>query len=104
MKPSNQGIEALIDHSAPCAHQPTSDRPRPGPVTRVFVAVIHGYQLARTGRPTGCRFTPSCSSYAVEAVEHLGLWSGGRLALRRLLRCHPWGGSGFDPVPDRRTA
>lgn len=49
----------------------------------------------------GCRFHPSCSAYAREAVERYGFFSGGRLMLKRLCRCHPWGGSGVDPVPDR---
>ena len=66
-----------------------------GRSARAIVALIRTYQLARTGRPTGCRFTPSCSSYAIEAVERLGPWAGGRLALGRLVRCHPWGGSRF---------
>jgi len=46
-----------------------------------------------------CRHEPSCSRYAVEALERHGAWRGTRLALRRLLRCHPWGSSGYDPVP-----
>ena len=50
--------------------------------------------------PGNCRFTPSCSAYAAEAILAHGLWRGLRLAGRRLLRCHPWGGHGYDPVPD----
>jgi hypothetical protein len=46
-----------------------------------------------------CRFEPSCSRFAIEAIERLGLARGGRLALRRLGRCRPFGGSGYDPVP-----
>jgi putative membrane protein insertion efficiency factor len=49
--------------------------------------------------PQACRFAPTCSAYAAEAFERHGVLGGGRLALRRLARCHPWGGSGFDPVP-----
>jgi putative membrane protein insertion efficiency factor len=46
-----------------------------------------------------CRFVPSCSAYANEALQLHGAVKGGRLALRRMCRCHPWGGHGFDPVP-----
>lgn len=46
-----------------------------------------------------CRFTPTCSQYAVEALRRHGPFKGSWLTLRRLLRCHPWGGSGYDPVP-----
>ena len=49
--------------------------------------------------PGGCRFHPTCSEYAMEAIIIHGSWSGGLLALRRLSRCHPFGSSGFDPVP-----
>ncbi len=48
-----------------------------------------------------CRYLPSCSEYGVEALKRHGGLRGGWLTLRRFLRCHPWGGSGFDPVPDR---
>ncbi|RRD89069.1 membrane protein insertion efficiency factor YidD [Bacteroides heparinolyticus] len=46
-----------------------------------------------------CRFTPTCSQYAVEAIKKHGPFKGLYLAVRRILRCHPWGGSGYDPVP-----
>ena len=46
-----------------------------------------------------CRFEPSCSQYALEALEKHGAYHGGALAAKRLCKCHPWGGSGFDPVP-----
>ncbi len=48
--------------------------------------------------PAACRYHPSCSAYAYEAVEKWGVWHGGRIALRRLWRCRPWGGYGYDPV------
>ena len=49
--------------------------------------------------PPTCRFAPSCSAYAVEALEQHGAIRGGWLAAKRVVRCHPWGGSGYDPVP-----
>jgi uncharacterized protein len=50
--------------------------------------------------PPSCRFLPTCSDYAVEAIEKHGAVHGMALSLRRLARCHPWGGSGYDPVPE----
>jgi uncharacterized protein len=61
---------------------------------------IRGYQIALA--PTlglACRFEPSCSHYAAEAIDRHGVGKGSWLALRRVVRCHPFGGSGFDPVP-----
>jgi putative membrane protein insertion efficiency factor len=52
--------------------------------------------------PAACRFTPSCSAYAIEALEVHGAARGSWLTVRRLLRCQPWGGKGYDPVPPRR--
>lgn len=49
--------------------------------------------------PPACRYVPTCSVYAMEAIERHGVFRGGYLAARRLLRCHPWGDSGYDPVP-----
>ena len=63
-------------------------------------AMIRAYQLLiRPILPASCRFYPSCSDYAAEAVTRHGPLQGTWLALRRLLRCHPWGGNGYDPVP-----
>lgn len=71
-------------------------------LARPIVGAVRLYQRAREGRPSPCRFTPSCSTYAVEALEAHGAVRGSWLAIRRIARCHPWGGEGYDPVPDRR--
>ena len=61
---------------------------------------IRAYQLLISPVvPPHCRYSPSCSAYALEAVRRLGPGQGGWLALKRILRCHPWGGHGWDPVP-----
>jgi putative membrane protein insertion efficiency factor len=70
------------------------------PLTVLLRALIRGYQLLIAPLiPASCRYLPSCSAYAAEALDLHGPVKGGWLAVRRLLRCHPWGGSGFDPVP-----
>ena len=80
----------------------TGARTARGP-SRWMISMVHGYQLARSGRPTGCRYLPTCSEYAVEAIGEHGPLRGSALTARRLARCHPWGGHGIDPVPDRRN-
>lgn len=82
------------------AHTPIARRPH---TSSVLVAVIRAYQAARSGRPTGCRYLPTCSEYAVEAIDVHGPARGSVLTARRLARCTPWGGHGIDPVPDRRA-
>jgi len=66
---------------------------------RAALWLIGTYQGLRVGHPSPCRFTPSCSTYAAEAIGTHGLWRGGRLAGRRILRCHPFGAHGVDLVP-----
>lgn len=83
---------------------PAGAGPSPSGVARILLAGIHLYQQARSGRPTGCRFVPSCSVYAEEAILVHGVRHGGRLALARLTRCRPWGGHGVDLVPERSTS
>lgn len=66
----------------------------------VLVFGIRAYQFALRPLMIGsCKFCPTCSEYAVEAVRRHGPWRGGGLAVRRLLRCHPWSVGGIDPVP-----
>lgn len=67
---------------------------------RVVKTAITGYQRATDHRPSPCRYVPSCSYYAVEAVEVHGAAKGAWLSLRRLLRCRPGAPTGWDPVPD----
>ena len=68
---------------------------------RFLISLIRGYQRwLSPGLPARCRFRPTCSAYALEAIEKYGVMKGGFLALKRLLRCHPfYKGDVFDPVP-----
>lgn len=69
-------------------------------LARILLRMIRFYRAAISpSLPPACRFTPSCSAYAEEAVMKFGAVRGSWLAARRLLRCHPFGGSGYDPVP-----
>ena len=65
-----------------------------------FIGIIRFYQMAISPHlPASCRYTPTCSQYGLEAIKKYGPFKGGWLALKRILSCHPWGGSGYDPVP-----
>ena len=69
-------------------------------MVRAALLVLRFYQRVLSPYwPGTCRYTPTCSHYAQEAIERHGLGRGGVLSLRRLARCHPWGGMGYDPVP-----
>ena len=69
-------------------------------LSRVLLVPIFFYKRCISPfTPPSCRFTPTCSQYAVEAIQKHGPFKGLYLAIRRILRCHPWGGSGYDPVP-----
>ncbi len=66
----------------------------------ILIALIRFYRAAISPfTPPSCRFTPTCSQYALEAVEKYGALKGGFLALKRILRCHPFSKGGYDPVP-----
>ncbi|MHB1128441.1 MAG: membrane protein insertion efficiency factor YidD [Ilumatobacteraceae bacterium] len=71
-------------------------------VQRALIRAINWYQGLRPGYPSPCRFYPSCSVYAQEAIETHGARHGSWLMVRRLVRCRPFGPSGFDPVPVER--
>ncbi|MFZ4798316.1 MAG: membrane protein insertion efficiency factor YidD [Bacteroidia bacterium] len=65
-----------------------------------FLLLIKGYQyLVSPYLPNACRYNPTCSQYAIEAITKYGVFKGTYLAIKRIGSCHPWGGSGFDPVP-----
>ena len=68
-------------------------------IARSLDGLIRLYQQLSAGRPSPCRYVPSCSTYAREAIAHHGAGRGSWLTIRRLVRCAPWGGHGYDPVP-----
>jgi putative membrane protein insertion efficiency factor len=79
------------------------------PAQHILVAAIHAYRWAISpaqififGSTGGCRFTPTCSQYAVEAMQAHGVLAGTLLATKRICRCHPWAKCGHDPVPEFR--
>lgn len=69
-------------------------------LSKLMLALIAFYRTCISPlTPPACRYTPTCSQYAQEAIRKYGPFRGGWLALKRILRCHPFGGSGYDPVP-----
>ena len=68
-----------------------------------FILLVRFYQFAISPLiPASCRYQPTCSHYTVEALQKHGLFYGSKLAIKRIFSCHPWGGSGYDPVPDKK--
>lgn len=66
----------------------------------LFIFLVRFYQVVVSPlKPPTCRYTPTCSQYALEALKKYGAFKGSWLALKRIARCHPWGGYGYDPVP-----
>ena len=69
-------------------------------IARLLIGVARGWQLGPSKvLPPSCRYTPTCSAYAITALSRYGAAKGSWLALKRIFRCHPWGGQGHDPVP-----
>lgn len=67
---------------------------------QVVLTLIRLYQrFISPALPPSCRFTPTCSKYSYEAIQHYGVLKGGWLSLQRIVRCHPWNPGGYDPVP-----
>lgn len=66
-----------------------------------FIGLVRLYQILISPlTPATCRYQPTCSHYTIEALRKHGLFKGGKLSVKRIFSCHPWGGSGYDPVPD----
>ncbi|WP_375196986.1 membrane protein insertion efficiency factor YidD [Sphingobium sp.] len=69
-------------------------------IGRLLILIARFWQLGPSRvLPPSCRYAPSCSEYAIQAIRKYGAVKGSWLATKRLMRCHPWGGSGYDPVP-----
>ncbi len=69
-------------------------------IGRILILIARGWQIGPSRLlPPTCRYAPSCSEYAIQAVRKYGAIKGSWLGFKRLMRCHPWGGSGYDPVP-----
>jgi uncharacterized protein len=72
-------------------------------VTTPFIALVRFYQGAISPfTPSACRYEPTCSAYMIEALQKHGLFYGTFLGTKRILSCHPWGGKGYDPVPQSK--
>lgn len=72
-------------------------------VAQIFKGMVRVYQLVITPfLPGACRYHPTCSQYALDSLEHFGAIQGSWAALKRILRCNPWGSYGFDPVPEEQ--
>ena len=94
-------LRSLDAPSTPITTQSAQPQPRRvGIGARLLIGAVRAYQAARHGRPSSCRYLPTCSFYAVEALERHGAIRGSWLTIHRLSRCHPWGRFGADPVPE----
>ena len=71
-----------------------------GPLTYIAYLIVKAYQVVVSPLlGANCRYNPTCSAYALEALKKFGIIKGGLLSIKRVAKCHPWGGSGDDPVP-----
>lgn len=69
-------------------------------LTALFLLPVYFYKYCISPMmPPACRYVPTCSEFAIQAIKKYGPLKGSYLAIKRILRCHPWGGSGYDPVP-----
>jgi putative membrane protein insertion efficiency factor len=69
-------------------------------IRHLFLLPVYLYRYSISPLlPSSCRYTPTCSRYTVDAVLKYGIFKGGLLSIKRIFSCHPWGGSGYDPVP-----
>lgn len=69
---------------------------------KIAILLVRFYQKAISPwLPAVCRYSPSCSQYTIEAIDRHGILKGGGLAAKRIMSCNPWGGSGYDPVPEK---
>ena len=89
--------------ASPGTPEPGVGSGRRGPVAWLAIKVIRGYQILMAWSPPRCRFAPTCSQYALEAITEHGALKGSWLGVRRIGRCHPWNPGGFDPVPRSNT-
>lgn len=69
-------------------------------ISKILLGLVYFYQNSISPlKPPSCRYTPTCSTYAIQAIKKYGPFKGTYLAVKRVLSCNPWGGSGYDPVP-----
>ena len=100
---SDDAVLPVDERDARGGHAAPHPDARPSLLARPLLAMVRGYQTVRAGRPSPCRYWPSCSTYAVEALEVHGAVKGLGLAVWRVARCNPFGGHGVDPVPEKKA-
>ena len=94
-------VEATHPETTESETDPTESARPAGPVARLLMVPIRAYRLVSVHLPPRCRYYPSCSAYALEALELHGAGKGTWMAVKRIGRCHPWHDGGLDPVPAR---